>query len=627
MARAGVRVLAALGPAVLLAADPWGWYPFGPIKWLVVLTLTLAGSALVLQDRSPRVPRPLALALTGFLGWLVLAAGLGDDPLYAWTGTPERHLGVLTWALCGLLLVVGTALDEPSARTVVRGLVVAGVGVGAIAAAEALGWEPSVLDVADRLSGPLGSPAYLGAATALLLPVAMGVALDDLVGAGAARCDPTNPAFLCSQLPPDGRSHHKKVGWGRPLAARVAVGLLWVACLGSGARAAWVGLAAAAAVALAASAGSVRARVRARPRRAAGIAVAVLVAGALLVVLTPVGGRIADAADPDSPGGAGRLDEWRVAANVVVDHPVVGVGPEGYRGAFHEGVDATYEREHGRRQQPDRAHSGPLDLALAGGLPLLALWLAIAAIVARSIWRALRAGPAWQRGIAAGLIAHEVGQLLLFPIVELEPVAWLLAGVLVAGAPYPTPSGPDPSGASRTRSGQNSWGGVGAGLGALAVVGLVAGITDVVADHRAERAVAASARGDHRAAAVAADSAADLRPDIVRLHLLAAQAALAAEQGALAGLERVDDALAVSPRDPIALLQRLTLLVQRAESTQTERHLAEARTALDDRLDVDPYAAALWRLDARLAVVEGDPAGVARAEARAEALTPPEERR
>lgn len=585
MARVGVRVLAALAPAVLLAVDPWGWYPFGPVKWLLAPTLALAGSALLLHERAPRVPRPVALALAALLGWLVLAAALGAEGLYAWVGTPERHLGVATWALCALLLVAGTTLSEGEAETVVRGLVVAGLGVGAVATAEALGWEPAVLDVAGRLSGSLGSPAYLGAATALLLPVGLGAA----ASAG-------------------GRSR-----W----AAALASALLLVACLGSGARAAWLGLAVALLLVAVARRGAWWARVRARPGRSAGAGLAGLVALGLVVALSPVGARLADATDPDSAGGRGRLDEWRVAARVVADHPVVGVGPEGYRTAFHEAVDERYEREHGRRQQPDRAHDGLLDLALAGGLPLLAAWACLVAAVGRAAWRALRSGAGWQVGLAAGLVAHVAGQLLLFPIVELEPVAWLLAGVLVVTAPGPErPAGP--------RAGRP---GLATALGGLSIAALLLGATDVIADHRADRAVAALARGDHRAAALAADSAASLRPDEVRLHLLAAQAAVADLQGVQAALDRVDDALRVSPRDPIVRLARVTYLVQRAEATQTAPHLAAAHEALDAALRTDPYAAALWRLSARLAVVDGDPELAAGATARADALTPPRERR
>jgi O-antigen ligase len=591
--RTGARLLAALAPAALLVVDPWGWYPFGPVRWLLISTLALAGPAVAIHGGAlRRPPRGLGLAVAAFVGWLLVAGWFADDPLYAWMGTPERHLGVLTWLLCALLMLTGFALvgdgDGDRVATVVDGLLVAGLGVGAVATAEALGWEPSVLDVASRLSGPLGSPAYLGAATALLLPVAVALAVPHAADGSRVRV------------------------W----AARAAVVVLVVACLGSGARAAWVGLAAAAAVAAAAHAPALWRALRARPGRAAVGGAFVLAAAVVVLVATPVGARLGAATDPDAAGGRGRLDEWRVAARVVADHPVVGVGPEGYRTAFHEAVDARYERTHGRDQQPDRAHSAPLDLALDGGVPLALAWLAVVTVVGRSCWRALRQGPYWAQGVAAGLVAHVVGQLLLFPIAELEPVAWLLAGIVVAATPRPTGSGQD------VRGGR----GLATALGALAIVAALAGVTDVVADHRAERAVEALHRGDTRAAATAADAAADLRPDEVRLHLLASRAAVADGRGAQAGLERVDDALRVSPRDPIARLEHTALLVQRAEATQTPEHLAAARRELDRRLRDDPFAAALWRLDARLANVEGDSATAARATRRADALTPPAER-
>jgi hypothetical protein len=351
------------------------------------------------------------------------------------------------------------------------------------------------------------------------------------------------------------------------------------------------------------------------------------VALVLVVALSPVGGRLSDATDPDAAGGRGRLDEWRVATNVVLEHPVVGVGPEGYRVAFHEGVDARYERTHGRRQQPDRAHSTPIDLLLAGGAPLLVAWLLLVALVGAAAWRALRAGPWWLRGVAAGLVSHVAGQLLLFPIAELEPVAWLLAGILVTQAPsraHRVPASARRAGRGEAPPARGRW--VGGGLGAIAAVALLAGVVDVVADHRAQRAVDALGRGDTSAALVAADSAAALGPDEVRLHLLAARAAVADQRGFLAGLQRVDDALAVSPQDPIALLQRLTLLVERAEATQTDAHIGIAVREVRDRLRVDDHNAALWRLRARVALLDGAESAYLEAVDQAERLTPPAER-
>jgi hypothetical protein len=53
--QAGVLALAAAAPLVTLAVDPWGWFPFGPVKWLALTTTLLGGAALVLRH----VRRPL----------------------------------------------------------------------------------------------------------------------------------------------------------------------------------------------------------------------------------------------------------------------------------------------------------------------------------------------------------------------------------------------------------------------------------------------------------------------------------------------------------------------------------------------------------------------------------------
>jgi O-antigen ligase len=602
--RAGRLALAALAPAAALVVDPSGWYPFGPSKWLAISTLLLLGSALALHERAVvRVPRSIAVALAALVGWLVLAALTGHDRLYAFEGTPERRFGVLTWALCALALVVGTALDpDDDGRTITTGLLVAGFGVGAVATAEALGWEPRLLDVADRLSGPYGSPAYLGAATALFLPVAMGVALDE---------GPRMANSSTSPVRADTRGRRVR-GWG----AMIACALLVVACLGSGARAAWFGLLVAGAMTVVARRRGFGGAVR-QHRRAALLGGLGLVAVAFaVVVLTPVGGRLSSLDDPQAAGGRGRVDEWRVAARVVEHHPVLGVGPEGYRTAFDCSVDARYERTHGRRQHPDRAHSGPLDLATSGGLPALAAWLALAALVGRAAWRSLRDGPGWRAGLAAGVIAYESAQLLLFPVVELEPVAWLVGGLLVAADAVRRP-------AKGVRTVPRVLVPV---LGLAALVAVASGATEVVADRRAEVAAEALGRGDHAAAATAALDAERLRPDIVRLHLLAAHAVVADQRGFATGLEHVDDALRVSPRDPIALLDKATFLVARAEATGTDEHLDVAREEVRRQLADDPNDAALWRLQARVEALAGHPRTARRAADRATALTPPDQR-
>lgn len=574
--RVGVWVLAALAPAALLVLDPVGWYPFGPAKWLVVSTLVPAGAALLWTGRTVRVNRVQLVAVIVLLALLALAAALGADGRYAWLGTPERQFGFVTWVLCAIALVAGTSLDaEHDARPLAVGLVVAGVGAGAVATAEALGWRAGPIGLGgDRLTGTLGSAAYLGAAGAVLLPALTGIAIDARF-ARALRA-----------------------------AATAGVAALAVSLVGAGARAAWVGLLVAGMVLAVAQRRWIGAHLR-----------IVLVAGAVAIVglgvvatVTPAGERAVSVLDADAPGGRGRLDEWRVGTRVLARHPALGVGPEGYRIAFADGVDASYQRAHGRDPLPDRAHSGPLDVALAGGMGALVAWAVVVAVSLRAAWRAMRAGHRWLAGLGAGLVAHVAGQLLLFPTFELEPVTWLLAGMVVAATAQTDEL------VERDRVL-----GLVPVLAAAAAVTLVAGGFGVAADRQAARAVDGR---DRTSAVEAATRATELRPDVLRYRLLLARLLLADDRGTAAALTAVDGALQQSPDDPIAQRERARLLVARAAATSVPAHIAAAQRELQTQLDDDPVNAALWRLLGEADLLAGDDAAAERAWRKAEDLAP-----
>ena len=557
------RALAAVPVVAVLAIDPGGLAPFGPAKWLALTTLLLAVAAWVALDRPLRVAPHPTLAWGGFLAVVVVAAATGLDPVYAWLGTPERHLGAVAWLLCAVAFVVAQSTDEGEGRTVALGAVLAAGTLGAWATAEALGWHPlHLVGAGTRPVGTLGSSAYLGAAAALLAPVAAGAAADR----GFARRT-------------------------RRLAAAATV-VAGVALAASGARAAWFGAAVTLVVVVV-----VR---RPSPRwllgGAAAVALAVAVAG-----LGGVAHRAGDALTDRDGGARGRLDEWRVAVRVVADHPVLGTGPEGYRLAFGRAVDDAYERAHGRRQLPDRAHDALLDVAATTGLVGLAAYLALLAATGASVARALRRDP-WLVGLAAGLLAYAAQSLLLFPLAELDPVAWLLAGVLVARVaatrPVRTPVA------------------VPAVVAALAVVALVAGSLDVTADRRA-RAIADEESADPTAAA-------RLRPDALRYRLVAAAAFEAT--GSSIGLDRalaqLDDALDVSPLDPVVRGERARLLLERARRSGRPTHARTARAALEDLAADDPRnAVVLLRLGVARAAT-GDDTGAVGAWLRAEHLAP-----
>jgi hypothetical protein len=322
----------------------------------------------------------------------------------------------------------------------------------------------------------------------------------------------------------------------------------------------------------------------------AALVLAVVVAG-----LAGVAHRAGDALTDRDGGARGRLDEWRVAVRVVADHPVLGTGPEGYRLAFGTAVDDAYERAHGRAELPDRAHDALLDVAATTGVVGLVAYLAVLATTGAAVLRALRRDP-WLVGIAAGLVAYVGQSLFLFPLAEVDPVAWLLAGVLVARV-------------ATTREVRTPLV-VPAVAAGLAVVALVGGGLDVAADRLA--------RSDDPT------RAADLRPDQLRYHLVAARAEEA--NGSSLALDRalaqLDDALDVSPLDPVVRGERSRLLLDRARRSGEARHARVARRALEDLARDDPRnAVVLLRLGVARAAV-GDDVGAERAWLRAEHLAP-----
>ncbi|MBV8959806.1 MAG: O-antigen ligase family protein [Actinobacteria bacterium] len=556
-------VLAAALPVGALVVDPRGLAPFGPIKWLVVPALVLSAGTAALWGLPVRVARRPAWAGVAFGAVVVVAAAAGVDRVYAWTGTPERHFGALTWLLCGLAFVVGQQVARGDRRVVAVGAAIAAGVVGVWATAEALGWHPlRLVGVDSRPVGPFGSSAYLGAAAVLLAPIAFGVAAD---GAWARRAR---------------------------AAAALAGGACVVALVASGARAAWLGAFVA---------------VWFVPRSGKRVLGAVALGAVGLAFATGVAGRVPDLMNDRNGGVRGRLDEWRVAARVVEHHPLLGVGPEGYRIAFGTAVDDAYERAHGRTPLPDRAHSAVLDVAVTTGLLGLAFYLVLLLAVGRFHWRALRTPttPMWVTGLAVGVLAYWVQSLALFPIGELEPVVWLLAGVVVAAtaradeltevhAPALVPLA----------------------AGALAGVAVVAGMADVIADQAARSTLSATG-------VTHASRAADLRPDQVRYRLVAARAFESeGPSGLAAAISQLDDAARVSPNDPVVRSERARLLLAQARADGSHAELLTARTALRKLARDDPRDAAVLL---RLGVVEqltGNDAAAETAWLAAEQLAP-----
>jgi len=534
----------AIGALVLgtvVAVDPAGLVPTGPMRWTVI-TLTTCVALGALVWRGVVVPRAMTRLWIALLGVLLVATIAAVDPLSAWIGTPDRRLGLLTWITFPALFLAGRACTEASAsRVVLRASALGGIVLGVWSSAELLGHPPLGLHFADtRAGGPFGQPAYLGAACLLLGPLTAASALD-----------------------------RGESPWWRRVGACGAAGALF-ALAASQTRAAWVG-AAIAMIAIAVQRGELR-----HSRRAKVIAAAVALVAIAIGVASPLGARAVSTFDVEHGTSASRFDEWRIALRTIADHPLAGVGPEGYRVVFPQEVDAAYVKAYGVAVYPDRAHNGILDVTVAGGVFAGLLYAALLALALRHAWRGLRTRDPATVALGAAVIAYVVQQQFLFPLSELDPLLWVLVGMLVARTPGPVR---DPTVRAR-------W--LVAPIVVVATVAAAFGARDVLADRAMKRAATTT---DLRTAERDADDATRLRPDSIRAWYVAASVA---ERGAAltdvdTALDQVQQGLDRSPGDPALRVLSGELLAERAVRSGLPDDITAARRELARLLADAPH--------------------------------------
>lgn len=589
----------------LAAFDPIGWDRFGPIRWLLLPALGFWFVARRIDRVDPRAtgdPRLVALMIrvwAALVGWGLIATIVAVDPLHAWLGTPDRRFGWLTWVLCGAMFVAATTVIVTE-RVVVTRAVAAGVAVaGGYTLVEWWGLTEGAAFAGGRLGGPFGQPAYLGGAAVLALPVAAGLAMH---GGEAPR-------------------------WRLVGAVGTAGGTL--ALLGSQSRAAWVGLL------LAAVAGATASRLTGRhhptsdqggradattagasvdpvhgpgARDGATILAPAVIVGLAVAAVPALRSRITSSFD-DGGVVQGRVDEWQVGWRALRQSPVVGYGPEGYRTVFGAHVDRDYVIDWGREVVTDRAHSGLLDTALAFGIPGGLLYTALLVLAAGAALRAIGRGDRTKVGVAIGVMAYAAQQLLLFPLSELDPVLWLMVGLLVA----PDATSTEPQAAGRTGAVAPAGGlhhgphtlrsavrGLALGLAVLVTIG---GALDLAANAVLASAVERDGTDD---ALGEVDTAVVLRPDSIRYRFIAARIADRGDRTEDA-LSRIERGLARSPADPALRDEegRLRLQLARETTAQPERSQALDRAieTLQALLADDPnHPRQLQRLGIALAL-------------------------
>ena len=545
--------------ACFLAVDPTGFDRFGPLRVALISTIGFAVVGTVLVRGTPSVssPRWVRFAGAAIVAGLALSTALSDDRWHALVGTPDRHFGLITWLLCGGLFLAAhrtAASDATLVPIVLRTLTAATLGVGLYSIAELAELGSLDQDFAnDRIGGTFGQPAYLGAAMVLGLPATIV------------------------------QSARETTMFSRMFALAAAV-CGTIALVSSQSRAAWVAATIVAAIVLGLHWRAARDILG--PKRsglASGVVVGVLL---MVAVFTPAGERFWSLTESDGVV-AGRVDEWQVGVRALADTGTLGVlghGPETYRTVFGAHVDQGYVMDHGRDTFTDRAHNNLLDTALAGGLVaaagLAALFAGLCVVAVRTMQR----GPIEHRALAAGVLGYTIQGAFLFPLAELDPVFWMLAGILIARPHSSQTPQPDPTAAAGTQPLMA----VVAGLSlALAALSLIGGALDVRADHHIK---AAASTTEAAAALASADRARSLRPDSIRYHFAAARIASSQPSGlGVAGaIERLEDGLEYSADDPALLHERALILVNEARRTGTPDAIAAALPPLRELDLTDP---------------------------------------
>jgi hypothetical protein len=245
-------------------------------------------------------------------------------------------------------------------------------------------------------------------------------------------------------------------------------------------------------------------------------------------------------------------------------------------------------------------------VAASAGVPTAVVYVVLLAVVAVAAVGVVRRPPdPVVAGAGAGLVAWVTQQVVSFPVAEVDPAAWLLAGAVTAAAAGP-------------RRAQR------AGVALRVIAALVAavlaagGALAVVADRHLARA-ARDPRSPAAAAVASADRATTLRPDDIDAWYVAARVA-AARPGLLAldaGLDRVEAGLRRSPRDPALRTLRESMLVERALRSGLDADLVAAEEAAAAMVADDPAGPAHHRRLGLVLAARGDAEGATRSLTRA----------
>jgi len=615
------RVLATIG-IWLVVLSTIALLPGAMDRWLLpkVAVAVIGCVVASCSGRTGRIPRSVAILLA--LGAIVLlaAAFAGTEPLSQLAGRWPRYEGLVTLPAYAAALWTGARSVGPAAppwrREVVYGAIaVVSIALGFVSLLESVGLRPidSNLERPGALLGNASDQGVIGVICfAILIVAALG-----RVGAGGSilhRWYPAVGAALGVVIVVLSESRGD-------LAALLVVCVLGIVVVALGYR-------------------------RRAGRRAIIVVLAAIVAGsvALTLALPAVRNRIFSGGSLINIFSDDRGALWQETFRMIAAHPLLGVGPSGFIDALPAYTTPTWFRSTGLGVTTDSPHSALLQAAVAGGIPLAVL--AIALVVATIVLaiRRIRSGGIGGRnelvlGSLLALIGFGVALLATFTAPGTTVLAAFLAGIVVSGAPRPQRV------ASGTRA--RTVGTVRAIRTVLLSVWAAAIILTTAAEIPLQNAATDAANGSVASALSGFATARALRPwdadvtlieaqdlaeaaqdgargaksqalywaqvahDQLPASVLAAKSLAAAQQqnGDLLAATRTAAALnAVAPNDPQTLARLGALYAERGQ-------LSKAQPVLKKAVKLDPHDGASWKTLGSVYAALGNASGVAQVEA------------
>jgi Flp pilus assembly protein TadD len=361
------RTFATIGVSVTILSTV-ALLPGAMDRWVLPkVAVAVVGAVIAsLAPRTGRIPRPVGILLAVGALLLVICALVGATPFAQLLGRWPRYEGLVTLpayfaALWTAARSVGPLAGRARYETVYAAAAVVSAAVGVVSILESAGLRPLPSDLA-RPGSLLGNASDQGVVGVLCFGVLAAAALFR-VGSGGS-------AF---------RRWYPAVG--------AALGAITVVL--SESRAALLALVVVAVFAI------VIVAIRVREHRrlmivVLGVGVAALVV--LTLALPGVRNRVFSGGTFLGGFGHDRGSLWQETLRLIAAHPLFGVGPSGFIDALPAYTTPTWFATTGLGVTTDSPHSVFLQAAVAGGIPLLLVALAIVVFAAVRAVRTIR-GP------------------------------------------------------------------------------------------------------------------------------------------------------------------------------------------------------------------------------------------